>query len=181
MGHTGEGEIYEYKYDERYVVKATKTTKGTAICRMKLRFINLSNQSLDLSRLGGADYIVIEKYTTSLDQERNCGSVLKSLEYIHSSGYIHGDVIAENVLVSGNKVVLGDFGWVKNGTEWFNRIDHDLLAYERIMIRLITGQWYNYDVWFTLRDGPNVKKIPMDDVIERYLKNLWNGDLYQLD
>ena len=83
-----------------------------------------------------------------------------SLEYIHSSGYIHGDVIAENVLVSGNKVVLGNFGW------------DDLLAYERIMIRLITGQWYNYDVWFTLRDGPNVKKIPMDDVIERYLKNL---------
>jgi hypothetical protein len=142
VGHTGEGEIYEYKYDERYVVKATKTTKGTAICRMKLRFINLSNQSLDLSRLGR---------WTIWHQERNCGSAttrFESLEYIHSSGYIHGDVIAENVLVSGNKVVLGDFGWA---TEWFNRIDHDLLAYERIMIRLITGQWYNYDVWFAQR------------------------------
>jgi|SRR5579864_1428046 len=130
-------------------------------------------------------YHLVGQFGTKSEIVEALRRVLKSLEYIHSSGYIHGDVIAENVLVSGNKVVLGDFGWAKNiGTEWFNRIDHDLLAYERIMIRLITGQWYNYDMWFTLRDGPNetlMKKIPMDDVIERYLKNLWNGDLYQLD
>jgi serine/threonine protein kinase len=68
--------------------------------------------------------------------------VITSIAYVHSQGFVHADIGAENIFIKNGKTVLGDFGEAHNKLITRELMENDLIRLGSLMIG-----------WFLRSDG----------------------------